>query len=69
VLFDNNRDMGLIMLIQLPTVSPMYAAYVAQKQQIDAAIEFMVENAAAKLGNAHVQALFTHNPQAQKQAA
>lgn len=46
------------MLIQMPTVSPMYAAYEAQKQQFDAAIDLAVIEAAKKVGSQTVAKMF-----------
>lgn len=46
------------MLIQMPTVSPIFAAYEAQKQQFDAALDQAIAEAAQKVGRQAVAEMF-----------
>lgn len=46
------------MLVQMPKVSPMFAAYEAQKQLFDAAIDIAVDEAAQRAGSNVVAEMF-----------
>lgn len=46
------------MLITLPRVSPISAVYEANKQQFDAAIDFMIDSAAEKTGSKVIGKMF-----------
>lgn len=57
------------MLIHLPVSAPLFAAYEAQRQLFDAALDAAIQHAAKKVGSQGVAALFKMDSKEMAKAA